>query len=196
MDRLIQLRQTQLEGFEELLKLEAQISIEFLPKHFDHLENFIAPQFYLPVIKNDPIIEYKQQRYKIIQEAKRTWFNIFVDACEIQYQEELKKFQMICVNDSQKNEYITLFTSCINYINHRTKRIKREIYSEKIPVYRRKLLRHRQRHLKSKKELVNVRPKIILDLIRHPFTSNELDYLSRGPNYIRPNQSALRSYKQ
>ncbi|CAF1434632.1 unnamed protein product [Adineta steineri] len=196
MDRLIQLRQTQLEGFEELLKLEAQISIEFLPKNFDHLENFIAPQIYLPVIKNDPIIQYKQQRYKIIQEAKRTWLNIFVDAFAIQYQEELKKFQMICVNDSQKNEYIALFTSCINYINHRTNRIKREIYAEKIPVYRRKLLRHRQRHLKSKKEIVNVRPRIILDLIRHPFTSNELDYLSRGPNYIRPNQSALRSYKQ
>ncbi|CAF4351703.1 unnamed protein product, partial [Adineta steineri] len=93
MDRLIQLRQTQLEVFEELLKLEVQISIEFLPKNFDHLENFIAPQIYLPVIKNDPIIQYKQQRYKIMQEAKRTWLNIFVDAFEIQYLEELKNFK-------------------------------------------------------------------------------------------------------
>ncbi|CAF1676355.1 unnamed protein product, partial [Adineta ricciae] len=33
-------------------------------------------------------------------------------------------------------------------------------------------------------------------LIRHPFTTAEIGYLSRGPTYIRPNQSALRPIRQ
>lgn len=174
-----------------MLKLEAQVSIEFLPKNFDHLENFIiSDDLYSPVVKDHVIIEFTQNQYKIVQEAKRTWLNIFLDTYEIQYQdyehqyrEELKKFQLISSNNIQRNittTTTTLFYSFITYMNYRTNRMKQEIYYEKIPIYRRKLLCHRRRCLGSKKELVNVRPTIILDLMRHPFSTTELAYLSRG----------------
>jgi hypothetical protein len=56
-----------------------------------------------------------------------------------------------------------------------------EIYYDKIPVYRRQLLRVRRR-LESTKKLpkVSVWPKVIIDLIYHPFTATQLAYLSRG----------------
>jgi len=170
------------------LKLETQVSIKFLPKTFDHLENFIvSDDLYSPVVKDHLVIEFKQNQYKIIQEAKRTWLNIFVHAYEIQYQdyehqyrEELQQFQLLCSNNIQRHGTTSLFHSFITFMNYRTNRMKQEIYYEKIPVYRRKLLCHRRRRLRSKKEVVNVRPTIILDLIRHQFTTMELAYLSKG----------------
>ncbi|CAF1172427.1 unnamed protein product [Rotaria sordida] len=63
-------------------------------------------------------------------------------------------------------------------------------------IYRRKLLQ-RHRHWKSKqKHLVRIAPTTIIDLIRHPSTKAELGFLSRGPLYIRANQSALRRRSQ
>jgi hypothetical protein len=69
----------------------------------------------------------------------------------------------------------------LNYMNHRTKRMMEEIFYDKIPVYRKQLLRHRRR-LQLKKQLprVSVLPKVIIDLIYHPFTATQLAYLSRG----------------
>lgn len=154
MDRLNHLRQCQLDVFEDLLKLETQVSMEFLPKQFNDIETFIRPNFYSPILKNQLAIELKQKQYKTIQEAKRTWLNINVDIHEIlyqdyehQYQKEFLKFQSISFdNSSQSSETITPFNSFITCMNYRTNRIKQEIYSEKIPIYRRKLL-HRRQHM-------------------------------------------------
>ncbi|CAF1516061.1 unnamed protein product, partial [Adineta ricciae] len=61
----------------------------------------------------------------------------------------------------------------------------------------RRLRRRHKKDLRSKKTpFIPVAPKIIIDLIRHPFTTTEINYLSRGPTYIRPNQSALRPAHQ
>ncbi|CAF3032008.1 unnamed protein product [Rotaria sp. Silwood2] len=147
-------------------------------------------------IRRFPLV--KQQQYKIIQEAKRTWLNINVDAhekkyqeYEHQYQQDLKQFEFISSTHIDTND-TTLFNCFLLYIGHRIHRLKQEIYYEKLPVYRRKFVRLRRRLKPTKKNLVTIAPIIILDLIRHPFTVAELAYLSRGPTYIRPNQSALR----
>ena len=148
---MISLQQTQLQIFEEFLQLETRVSLEFLPENFDDIEYFIAPDLYSPIVKDQTGLEFKQKRYKIIQEAKRTWLNIFLDAYEIQYQdcehqclEELHQFQLISSNNTQRNG-ITLFDSFLTYINYRTSRIKQQIYYEKTPIFRRKLLRLRRR---------------------------------------------------
>jgi len=190
MDRLIELRQKQLHVLEDVLQLETQVSIRFLPDNFDQSENFIAPDLYLPLIKT---IEFKQKRDKILQEAKRTWLNSYINIYEItyqdyeyQYQQDLKQFELDCSNHvHHRNEIIptTLFNSFLTYINHLINRIKQEIYYEKLPLYRRKLLRRlrRQQHLGStRKKLVNVGPQVIIDLLQHPFTATELAYLSKG----------------
>ncbi|CAF1322710.1 unnamed protein product [Adineta steineri] len=188
IDRLINLRQKQLEVFEELLQFETQVSMDLLPEDFDHLEMFIAPTLYSSIVKDHlTIMTLKQKRYKTIQEIKRIWLNIYIDAYEIQYQDyehqykrELDNFKLISANDDQINETTLPIDSFMTYINHRTNRMKREIYSEKLSIYRRKLLRRHRRRLELKTKLIPICPTVIIDLIRHPFTATELAYLSRG----------------
>ncbi|CAF4050299.1 unnamed protein product [Rotaria sp. Silwood2] len=202
IDQLVQLRETQLQVFEEFLQLETRVSIQFLPEDFDNLEYFITPNLYSPLIQDSMAIELKQQQYKIIQEAKRTWLNIYIDAHEMkyreyehQYQQDLKQFEFISSVHIDTTD-ITLFNCVLLYINHRVDRLKQEIYYEKLPIYRRKFVRLRQHLISTKKNLVTVAPTLILDVICHPFTIAELAYLSRSPTYIRPNQSALRPFEQ
>ncbi|CAF1322835.1 unnamed protein product [Adineta steineri] len=112
IDRLINLRQKQLEVFEELLQFETQVSMELLSEDFDHLEMFIAPTLYSCIVKDHLLtMTLKQKRYKTIQEIKRIWLNIYIDAYEIQYQDyehqykrELDNFKLISANDNQINE--------------------------------------------------------------------------------------------
>ena len=172
--------------FEEFLKLETRVSIQFLPENFDNLENFIASDLYSPVLQDPMAIELKQQQYKILQEAKRTWLNIYIDALEIKYQEyehqyqkDLEVFKFNTSTNIHTNG-ITLFNAVLIYIDHRINRLKQEIYYEQVPIYRKKLIRLHQRLKSTTKAFVNISPKIILDLNHHPFTATELTYLSRG----------------
>ncbi|CAF3751880.1 unnamed protein product [Rotaria sp. Silwood1] len=203
IDQLLALQEKQLEVFENFLKLETQVTVEVLPKNFEHLEYFIAPNLYSPMIRDSLALELKQQKYKIIQEAKRTWLTIYIHGYETkyeeyvhQYQETLKSFELQCSNHPSQSTETTRFQSFLLYINHWIHRLKQEIYYQTIPIYRRKLIRLRRQWRLNKKKLVSISPRIIMDLIRHPFTRAELAFLSRGPSYIRSNQSALRRSDQ
>jgi hypothetical protein len=185
--QLNELQQTQMNIYEELLKLETHLSIEYLPIQFHRLEDFIvSSDLDSHLIKNHLATEYKQQRYKIIQEAKRTWLNIYLHVYEsqiqehdFQYQQNLSQLKQNILNNTSVDG-ITFYDSFITYMNHRQNRIEHDIYGEKIPIYRRKLLRVRRQHLKSIKKIVSVLPKVILDILYNPFTARELAYLSRG----------------
>ena len=83
ISRLITIREKQAEIRKEQLMLEIRIHCKFLPENFDHLKNFISPIAYLPLNSNAKAIEIKNQRYKIIQEAKRLWLNYFINVYEI-----------------------------------------------------------------------------------------------------------------
>ncbi|CAM4819703.1 unnamed protein product [Rotaria magnacalcarata] len=202
IDKLVTLQNAQLQLYEDLLKLETGVLIDILPRNFDKLECYIAFDHYFPLIKDNIAVEFKQKHYKIIQEAKRTWLNMYVNAYESkiqdykgQYEVELHKFELKNSSDSSTDDRTTttttvLFNSFINYINHRTNRMQEEIFYDKIPNYRRQLLRFHRR-LKSPKKMVTVCPNVIVDLIYHPFTATQLNYLSRGPTYIRPNPSVF-----
>lgn len=188
MNRLLNLHQAQLQCYEDLQKLETHVFVEFLPENFTKLERFITFEYYFPVIEDDIAVEFKQKRYKIIREAKRTWLNLYVNAYEIrfqeyeqQYQTELHRFQFMSSGYSSINSgtIMTLYSAFNNYINHRTNRMKQEISYETIPIYRRQLLRQHQL-LGTRKKMVSICPNVIVDLIYHPFTSTELAYLSRG----------------
>ncbi|CAF1651510.1 unnamed protein product, partial [Adineta ricciae] len=156
IERLKNVRQMQLNVFEDLLKLETQVSMEYLPTNFNRIDNFIRPNLYSPIVQDQLAVELKQKQFKNIQEAKRAWLNIYIDIYEVQYQEydqhyqkEFNQFQVISLNNGQKHG-VDLFNSFMTYINHRTDRIKQEIYSEKISIYRRKLVRRlRRRHKKD-----------------------------------------------
>ncbi|CAF3609543.1 unnamed protein product, partial [Rotaria socialis] len=202
IDQLIYIRERQLEIFENYLRLETRISMQCLPKELNRIENIITSIRYRPRFRNFLSIQFQQQQYKLIQEAKRNCLNMFLHAYEIQYQHYenhkhvfLKEFQ--CKNNTCSNE-TSLLECFLIYINYRIDRLKQVLYYERIPIFRRKLRRQRQ-HLKRKGKFlkqIQVSPYVILDLQRHPFTTTELKYLSRGPTYIRPNQSTLCPMKQ
>ncbi|CAF4159579.1 unnamed protein product, partial [Rotaria sp. Silwood2] len=187
IDRLMHLQEKQVLFYEDLQKLEARVAIDILPRSFDELEWFIAFDDYFPLIKDNIAVEFKQNRHKTIQEAKRTWFNTYIDAyesqiAEVEHQYEMELHQFDLTNSSQSclnNGITTLCQSFLNYINHRINRIKEEIAYEKIPIYKKKLLRA-QRRSKSTNKTVTIKPNVIVDLIYHPFTDTQLAYLSRG----------------
>ncbi|CAF2960747.1 unnamed protein product [Rotaria sp. Silwood2] len=60
-DQLVQLREIQLQAFDEFLQLETRVSIQFLQEDFDNLQYFIAPNLYSPFIQDSMPIELKQQ---------------------------------------------------------------------------------------------------------------------------------------
>ena len=185
------LQNAQLQFYEDLHKLEAGLLINILPRDFDKLECSIAFDHYFPSVKDNLAAEFKLKHCKIIQEAKRTLLNTYVDIYETKiqeyenrYQAELHKFELSSSSLSSMHDGTTiLFKSFTNYVNHRTNRMKQEIFYDKTPIYRRQLLRV-HRHLKSTKKIVTVCPNVIVDLIYHPFTATQLDYLSRGNNSI------------
>ena len=73
--------------------LEVRIHCKFLPENLDHLQNFIAsPITYLPFNNDQKFIEIKNQRYKIIHEAKHRWLNHLLNAYEI----KIKQYESQC----------------------------------------------------------------------------------------------------
>ncbi|CAF4255593.1 unnamed protein product, partial [Rotaria sordida] len=198
INRLIHLQEKQVQFYESLLKLEIRVSIDFLPRSFDELEGFITFDDYFPVVKDTQAIEFKQNYYKIIQKAKRTWLMTHIDAYESeikkfkhQYENELHQFQLTNSNHGGIHSGTrTIVNSFLDYINRRINRLKEETAYEKIPLYRKQILCV-QRRLKPSKKMVTIKPTVIVDLLYHPFTAAQLDYLSRGPSYIRPNPSVF-----
>jgi len=100
---------------------------------------------YFPLIKDNIVVEFKQ---------KRTCLNMYIDAYETkiqqyqhQYDIELHKFQRNChstrtnTNDETMTIATNLFNSFLNYINYRTNRMIQKIAFEKIPIYRKQVLR-------------------------------------------------------
>lgn len=161
-------------------KLELRVSLRFLPAYFDRLETFVAPQFYRPLIKNAIGMQFKQKRMKILQEVKRQWLlRIFHDyekqyeQQHVQYQQRLQALQ---VNDSTQ----MLFHIYSTYIQHHIERLQEEFFHQTLRLYRKKLQQQYRQRSKEAKQLINVSPVVMIDLFHHPFTSNEMAYLSRG----------------
>ncbi|CAF4192638.1 unnamed protein product [Rotaria sp. Silwood2] len=201
IDQLIYIREEQLKIFEHYLRLETRISFECLPNILHSIENMITSIRFQSRLDNFLTIQYQQQRYKLIQEAKRNCLNIFFQAYEIQYQHYEKQYQELFKQFESNNKTTSgspLLECFLIYLNHRIHRLKQVIYYERIPLFRRKL-RLRNQYWREKKKFckqIQVSPRVILDVHRNPFTTTELKYLARGPTYIRPNQSTLRSMKQ
>ncbi|CAF2831392.1 unnamed protein product [Rotaria sp. Silwood2] len=200
VNELINLQQIQTQLMEEFVMLEQRILCKLLPCNFDSLDRLIQSRVYTPLMHDISYIEFKNQSDRIIQQVKRTWLNIYCKAYEMkiqeyeeQYKENLHLFQLRfeCKNNVDR---IFRLDSIKIYLNNRKQRMIKEIFIN-MSAYRRKLLNYRKRLSKAKKT-VDVSPQPIFYLLYNPFNDQERDYLCKGPNYIRINQSALRSYKK
>ena len=164
--------------------LEVRIHCQFLPKTFDHLENFVSPSTYSPLNNDQKCIRVKNKRFKIIQEAKRTWLNYLLNAYEVKIQEYEQEYQNEVIQlETQLLENIiadgsALWNHVRDYIHCRTNRLKKETL-DAMPSFRGLLLQNRQRS-SSTKNTVGVCPEPYLDLISNPFDKRQWAYLCRG----------------
>ncbi|CAF2158127.1 unnamed protein product [Rotaria magnacalcarata] len=102
------IREKQATIYEELSMLEMRVLCKFLPKNFDQLERFITTMIYSPLNNDQKMIEVRNKRYKTIQEAKRIWLNVFLNAYEVQLQEYDQQYE---------NEFLQLQSHLLNNTN-------------------------------------------------------------------------------
>jgi hypothetical protein len=182
--QLIGIREKTTEIFEQQIMLETRILCQFLPCDYGDLQNFITTYTYMPLNNEQKSIQINNQRYKIIQDAKRQWLNISLSIHEMKLQEYDQQYQEILIqlkslllsNTSLHGE--TLFNQINEYMANRTKELKQTIMN-KIPVIRGKLLRNHQRSL-STKTMISLSPEPYLDSISNPFDTREWHILSLG----------------
>ena len=167
--------------------LEQRTLSKFLPQNFDNFESYIAPNFYSPPLEDQHSLEYQLKRFKILQDAKRIWLDLHVELhmfnmkkYDQQYLQELTQFQLDCAN-SARTDGTSLFPLAQTYIQHRTDRIKEEIFLQ-ISYFRVTLSQRRQRAT-SAKQTVGVSSEVILNVNHHLLTDAEREYLSRSEIY-------------
>ncbi|CAM4974414.1 unnamed protein product [Rotaria socialis] len=202
INRLIHLRETELQIRKELLLLEQRILSKLLPSNFDQLDTLIASDFYTPVLEDQYSLNYKLKRSKILQETKRTWLDILMESydvkmkeCNRQYQEELTQLELDISKHQQHHHDARVLCRTVQvYIKHRTIQIKKDTFQQ-MNNFHGKLSRRRQRSKKAK-QTIGVSPEVILNVNDHSLAMIGHEYLSRHGNYIRPNRTALRSYKE
>ncbi|CAF2139036.1 unnamed protein product [Rotaria magnacalcarata] len=179
-----------------------RILCKFLPQNFDQLQYFITPITYSPLNNNQKAVQVKNKCYKIIQEAKRSWLNIFFNACEIKIQAYDSQHQ----NTFLQLESQSIVTNNVNdssisnqikeYLIYRTNKLKQDIY-KKVAKSRAIVLQIRQHSSSSRKQkIIGVSPEPYIDLMSHQFIKRQWNHLSLGPSCIRLNQSAIRPRKQ
>ncbi|CAF1497015.1 unnamed protein product, partial [Rotaria magnacalcarata] len=200
MDELINLQQIQIQLLEEFNMLEQRIICKILPPNVDSLDDLIQSHLYTPLVHDTTSIEFKIQSDRIIQQVKRTWFNIYENAYEMKIQEYEKQYKknlhMFQLRFECKNNIDRIFrlNSIKTYLKNRKQRMIEQICIN-MSGYRKKLLNYRKRLSKAKKT-IGVSPKPIFYLLYNPFNDQEHENLCKGPNYIRMNQSAVVSYKK
>ncbi|CAM4814943.1 unnamed protein product [Rotaria magnacalcarata] len=148
------------------------------------------------------LVDVRIQRRNIIKRGKRSLLNLYYVAyeykmndCEQQYQQLFNEFEIGFTAGTVTSEIDGLsFIDAIKaYIIHYTKRILYDIY-QKIKHFR-EILNQRYQRSSSAKKMVGASPEVTIELLSNPFKPEELEYLSLGESYIRPNQSILRPEK-
>ncbi|CAF4409796.1 unnamed protein product, partial [Adineta steineri] len=133
VDQLITIREKQAEVYEEQLMLEVRVLCQFLPENFNLLQNFISPINSVSLNNEQKSIQLKNERIKIIKEAKRKWLHLYLWAHEtklqeydLQYQEVLKQLETILSNNNINTDGVNLLNNINQYMSYRTNRMKQD----------------------------------------------------------------------
>ena len=184
VNALINVQNMQMEIMKELIMLEQRIICRVLPRNFNSLDHLIRSQLRQPLLDEVASIEFKNQSYKIIQQLKRTYLNIYLQTFETkfheyenQYHENMHRFQLAF--ECQRNmPRISALHSIKAFLKSRKQRRIQQIFDD-MPDFRKKLLKYRQRS-KITKDTIDVSPQPVFYLLHNPFTRQERDYLSKG----------------
>ncbi|CAM4840320.1 unnamed protein product, partial [Rotaria magnacalcarata] len=186
INRLIHLRETELQIRKELLLLEQRILSKLLPVSFDQLDTLIASDFYTPALQDQYSLNYKLKRSKILQETKRTWLDILMESydvkmkeCNRQYQEELTQLELDISKHQQHHHDASVLCRTVQaYIKHRTIQIKKDTFQQ-MNSFHGKLSRRRRQRSKKAKQTIGVSPEVILNVNDHSLAMIGHEYLSR-----------------
>ena len=179
IEHLSQLRQQQLEQFEEMNKLEIRILCRILPKSINDLDRFIPTR----AINDDrSIYESVKKQQKQIRDLKRQMileqfekFESSIEENEILYQKELFNLELQ-LSDEMNND---LMISIYNYLHSLTMNKIRSIrFNETI--FRHRLLhpRHRRSTKTNNNNSISIYPEAIIEIFEQIFNKKELDFLS------------------
>lgn len=180
------IREKQAEIWEQQLILELQVSCQFLPLYFHDLEKLITCHTCSPLNNQSKLIAINNHCFKIAQETKRRCLSLLLSIYEMKLQAHEQQYQQIFTDlksvwsrhTSLQGEL--LLNQIEQCINNRTKELKQTI-TNKIPAYRGKLLRNRQRaSLSPAQTVIGISPEPYLDVISNPFDRREWHYLSLG----------------
>ena len=190
--RLCQLRQEQLEKFEEMTKLEVRILCRILPKSMNELDQLIPSDRPAFSRSNPPSVENNESLYEIIKKHQK-WirnhkrqvlaqnledFESAIEQSEFLYQEAVFNLESE-VSDGTIDQGDILMSCLYNYLNCRTMTKMREIrFNETL--FRRKLLHpcHRRSSVTKNNNLISIYPEAIIEIVEKVFTKDELDLLS------------------
>jgi hypothetical protein len=196
--RLCQLRQEQLERFEEMTKLEVRILCRILPKSMNEIDQLMPadrpafPRSNPPSIENNKSLhEIIKKRQKWIRNHKRQMlaknleeYESAIEQSEFLYQEVLFNLESE-VSDGTIDQGETLMSCLYNYLHCRTMTKMREIrFNETI--VRQKLLHpcHRRSPVTKNNNYISIYPGAIIEIFEKVFTKDELDLLSSLGNAI------------
>jgi predicted DNA-binding protein YlxM (UPF0122 family) len=185
IQQLINLRQQQLEVYEEVIMLNERVLHQFLPPNSDQLEEYIAQNYYWPPIADHTLPEMKTKRRKLLQQIKRTLLNMYMYAYRFkindyqqQYEQLLDEIEFNFASNTIIINEQSLFNTIKVYMIHRTNRIKQEIY-HKIKDFRQIITRRRQRSSTAKKT-IDVSSQVTINVLHHTLNDDELAPLSLG----------------
>ena len=161
-----------------------RILCKFLPKSCDQLEHFIAPICYAPMDTDRRGIEWKNARYKLIQDAKRKLLAIILRTYEIRLQEYDEHYQRVLIQleslllNNKSMNGVSLLRDINEYMTCRTHQLTVDV-STKMTTFRRQLLQLRKT-ISRNKPTVGVSPEPYMDVIENPFNTHEWNQLLLG----------------
>ena len=170
--------------------LKMRVLYEFLPQNFDYLEEFLQPIHYSSLNNDRKSIEIRNKTNKYIQEAKRTWLDLYcntyitkIQAYDQQYQYEFKQIESQIMKSASTDNALSMIKKIEDSMTDQTNQIKENIYNQ-MSSFQKKLLQNRQRSSSSssttQKTMISTSPKPYLDLISNYFDKFQWNHLSYG----------------
>jgi len=200
INRIISLRQSQLKVLEELWILERRILIGILPPIYDKIDQDLGPTNTLSTVYHGRSAQEITNEYKkMVKASKRNMLQneirhheTVIENYDHKLQYELLMFKRHFPDTEGSNN--PLIESMKAYIRDRTEQALRNMSTDMTKIRIR--LTRRLRSSSTAKNAIKVSPEVIIDAPDVPLNYAELNYLARGPSYIRPNQTAFYSSKK
>ena len=170
------LRQTQLEVFQDLLRLEQHVLCKVLPKQCNQIDYHMATaNLTTAPVTGATLVPLTNEAKRMVQSDIER-YETRIQGLEDQCQQGLRELEHQCMDQTRNG--IPLIDIIRNYLNCRQEETLQNSIST-LPAHRMQLLR-RRRHYVTKKQIITPSPEILIDAPGVSFKRDQITYLSRG----------------